>query len=518
MLLNPRIHLILSIVFIYFMISLNGSFWPPAWPDEVLFSNPAGNLAVQGEMITTVLKGLVPGMEKATLWNSPLYMILLSGVYLFFGEGLSQGRGLSLALGILVLVMFRDFIRILATRNWVQVLGIWILALDLTFLRAMNTIRMDILALLFVLLTVKVLYKNGLERDEKSELISTKVRGFYLAGIYTGLAAMSHPFAVVLIPIWLIYCYRMVRGLLLGLLGILTALIPWGFYIVSYPGVFFSQFLSQIGRKLSFLGFSAGPVGAEDSMASTMPPVDNLAVFKTFASQYGENGRWFMLLILASFAFSLVLAGGFLFRKRKDPGIYGPFRLYLTGLMIFGMIYISSEMWYAVYASVFFVLAMIGVTRLDNRKSTGILLLFPVFFSFAASLVAFEVRHPGVEGRDRAITLRYASIEKEVGGCDSIFLRTIPDPYFHLVKKYPEKRIYEFIPARLRFSAADKEKMTETYSSIDCFILNSNSDWSPVLSHFLESTQNEFTILNIPESPGLEEVRILRRNKDEFLN
>ena len=46
-------------------------------------------------------------MDQATLWNSPLYMLLLSAVYQFSGESLEAARWLSTALAAMTLLAFQ---------------------------------------------------------------------------------------------------------------------------------------------------------------------------------------------------------------------------------------------------------------------------------------------------------------------------------------------------------------------------------------------------------------------------
>lgn len=62
------------LIFFFLWTSYNNRLeFPPVWPDEVLFFSPSQDFAEFGTFRTQVLEGLIPGMEKTTLWMPPLY-------------------------------------------------------------------------------------------------------------------------------------------------------------------------------------------------------------------------------------------------------------------------------------------------------------------------------------------------------------------------------------------------------------------------------------------------------------
>ena len=79
---------------------------PTTWPDAVLFFNPSWELMANGTMRTSVLTGLIPGMDTHTLWMPPLYIIFLSGIMHIFPSELLTARLLSsfISLGSIYLV------------------------------------------------------------------------------------------------------------------------------------------------------------------------------------------------------------------------------------------------------------------------------------------------------------------------------------------------------------------------------------------------------------------------------
>jgi len=102
----------LSLAFFFFYISHRlylSHYVPHIWPDEVLFFNPSYELFTTGILRTTVLEGLIPGMESYTLWMPPLYMLVLCGWFHTGWIGIDSARFVSALLGagsVLILQIF----------------------------------------------------------------------------------------------------------------------------------------------------------------------------------------------------------------------------------------------------------------------------------------------------------------------------------------------------------------------------------------------------------------------------
>ena len=508
---SHRVHFLLILVVVATFTTLWGSFWPPVWPDEALFSSPAASLAADGRFITPVLSGLIPGMDVATLWNSPLYMVLLSMVYLITGESLLAGRLLSLFLAFGVLSVFRDTVGLMTRNRWIRILSLWALALDLTFLRAANTIRMDVLALLFFLLALRLLIRYRMNRDlpGSDRKQSSWIRALYLAGIFTGLAGASHPFAVILVPIWALLILPDIFPLFMGFLGAFSALAPWLTYIMSYPGIFQIQFLSQMGRKAKMAGLTGGDTGGS---------------IKVFASQYGELGAFAMLgvllLFLLLFLFSILPQLDRIrsrLNHKKNPSFASSdsdpenhsglaWRMIAVAVVVFSMILASSEGWYAVYASPIALLMVVAVYSSERERSGfgkgEMVLLLPVLF-FLATAAVFVYKKGILMNAGESIDAFHDRLLQSVAGCKSLYSRGVPDPYFRVRKKYPEMRYYEFIPGKLT-RGVETNSLKKTYDSMDCFLLDGNDSWEPGLSSYLEKNRELYRVEALPSGypPG----------------
>lgn len=456
-----------------FQVFINFEVLPLSWPDEALFSSPASRLAEEGDFSTPVLYGLVPGMDKATLWNSPLYILIVSFAYkLYGGEEQFIGRFVSLIEAMLVLLVFLQIIKLYVEKNlykWVLVLC---LVFDITFIRSANTLRMDMQTLLFVLLTIWIL----LFQLNQKTATNKKVVPYLLAGLFTGLAGMSHPFAVVLLPIWFILVFPRILPLFYGFMGAMLSFSSWLFYIIPNYKIFQEQFLAQMERKPDLFKLWGGETGG---------------IFIVFSSQYGNKP----IMVFALLVFLILCLFGFwkLSQGRKAVLRTEVFRLYLIFLVVFGFILISSESWYVLYAAPFaliFLSSSFGKAQNVHRSSK--LLLYTFLLFFIVSNINFFVRTHLYQKLPNVVEQFFQTVSEQAKECKTIYLRTRPDPYFYLREKYPNMNVLEFIPGKLRFF--DTNSLYKKYDEIDCFLLDENDSWEPKLTRYLKKQKGSFTI------------------------
>ncbi len=459
---------------------ITSSYWPFVWPDEALFSSPAAELAAGRPFSTPVLSGLVPGMEKATLWNSPLYMLTLAGVYSFTGESLAAGRTLSLVLGCGVLVLFAAILRLTIQNRFLQGALLLFLAADPTFFRTANTIRMDVLTLLFFLAALYFLIR----RETPEALGPARLRFALFAGIMTGFAALSHPAAILLIPILCIFLLPDWRHLVLAGATAALVLSTWLVYIIPNFDLFQIQFAAQLTRKGSMFSFWGGDTGG---------------IFVVYLSQYGA-GKWGMLLVAA-----LTSSAAFLFAKRVLLG--GLDKLTRKIGFSYGvalvMVLLMSEGWYAVYVGPLLLLTAgrlaDGETEGAFRKSPGRILAIGAGIVFVISSCALMIQRSFLQGLPAAVRAYEDRIVKDVSACRSIYVRYRPDPYFLLRRDKPEIEVLEFIPGKLRI--ADPSSLRSRYDAVECFLVDGNGNWEPYLTQYLDAMAPLFETSRLDYEP-----------------
>lgn len=438
-------------------------------------------------------------MQRATLWNSPLFMVLLAGIYKITGESQMIARFFSFVLAIGVVYLFFRMAIVFEHSKKRALTIICILILDLTFIRSANTARMDMLTLFWIILTLLILiieHKHHYHQDhifsQWPSLLFISLRRksrflFYMAGICTGLAATSHPIAILLIPIWLIFTFPRLRALVYGSLGTLTGLLPWLVYIVLHHRIFLTQFSMQIKRKQDIFRFFGGDTGG---------------VFKVFFSQYGA-GKILMLLALGWMILTIFFITHNLIKSKKEIFQQGwknlQFRLFGIFFVVLALVIFSSEGWYALYITPFLLILLFSqehgkvFIKFDALK----LQIHSNLALFFFILCIFFIREWFFWKKSESIPERQQKTIQATSNCNSIYLRIRPDPYFELSKSSPEKRILEFIPGKLVLPEKYSD-LSNTYDQIDCFVLNDHHDWEPKLKIYLLNNNHYFqkTILN----------------------
>lgn len=536
---------------------LNASVLPLAWPDEALFSAPAASLVVGGNFATPVLAGLIPGMERATLWNSPLFMVLLAGPYALFGESQAIGRAFTFVLALIALALFAllagRLLRGIAPdrgadhrplRERVAAALPLILVCDLSFQRAANTIRMDMLTLCFML---GAFYCFLRDRDAaRSGNSKHSWRWPLAAGACVGGAALSHPIAVLLVPLVLIWTLPRWRSLFLTGAGTLSVFSLWLPYIFTHLQLFCVQFVAQLARKKDILSLFGGETGG---------------VLRVYAAQYGGQGFWMLLaggmVLLAAFASLWRLArewrssaasaeGGasnsvqqVLNRIRRvlDSEVV---RLVASLATVFVLVLLSSEAWYPLYVGPFLLLTTARLycdashasapTVWQRLQPESLALPFAAF-ALAIGTLSFMFREHIVYDTPTQVARFEAAALDATRDCRAVYLRVRPDPYFALRERRAEQEfeqeILEFIPGKLQFDPREMpfpalrecmaipgghhEMLRRRYDSIDCFLLDSNDAWEPPLRDYLRENAGSFETIELPALPPLDAARLVRR-------
>ena len=474
-----------AILALVLQIQFFGASHPPPWPDEALFSNPAHELAEGRGFRTMVLDGLIPGMEQATLWNSPLYMVSLSGVYWFTGESLEVGRAFSLVIAIAILLLLTGFLQNLQADAPVLLIAPLLLALDPSFVRGANVIRMDGLCLFFCMLALQFSYRAfQFQRDHFS----------FLGGVFLGLAALSHPAALYGVAFILLFHLFRWRGLFFAFCGVLLAMSPWLAYIFSHWDIFQIQFVSQLVRKSGLLTLWGGPTGG---------------IFVVFTSQYGGGaismltvallvavvaGQWLWLwkdLVFGEKAMARIAILDRILTAFRENRF---FLLTLTWPAVTLFCMLSVEGWYAMHSFPYLLLAVSALFALPHRetqirKRAGwILRTFGIGILLLASMNTY--RHISKSSED-VVNRALDRMVENAADCDSVFVRMIPDPYFALRKNNSKIKYWEFVPARLSFPGNSVNQM-KTLEAVDCFILEDTGQESGKADKYVQTRLHEF--------------------------
>jgi len=442
-------------ILLILLFSAYDGYFPPPWPDEVLFSSAAIQLAKTGQFRTEVLAGIVYGMDQATLWNSPLYMIFLSMVYQLTNESLLIGRLFSLFIGILCLYTFYFLIKQITKNSQLSFYLTLILLIDLSFSRAANIIRMEILNLFFVLLCIYSLEKKN----------ST------LSGIFMGLSGLTHPISIFLVPIAILYNKNSYRNIIkIGFYAFIV-MIPWLLYIYQYWDIFHFQFLAQFSRKSTHYDFNT-----------------IIYLIKVFGGQY-QNKINFVLIYLFLLNLFIIFVYDLISLKKT-------IKYFIIFAIVLTTTFLSSEAWYSIYPIPFGIIYLaIFINTYPNTKKY--LLLFISFIFILIQTLFWYKAYPKIKLYKQEYREYVGFLKDNLDACKVVYLQSIPDPYFDL----PKDKVYKEFPPYGLFkndvlkSYADLR--INTYKQIDCFVITNAEKIEEGLNQILN--QKDFRVIHFPE-------------------
>ncbi len=240
--------------------------YPPVWPDESLFANVAINLLRHQALATDLLSGIVPGIGYRTYLMPPVYYFYLASVFSVWGASVFAVRLASVAAALIVMGLTYSLGLRSGLGVWLSLIPVSLLAVDSVFLRAALIGRMDVLALVFILLALRLsLAKEASPAPPISHSgPSTPIRysgsstGFPGAPLLTGLACalafLTHPIGgvalIAVVAAWTqLRSARRWAAMGRMMAGFSLPMLAWAIYIIQDPGSFAAQFGGQLMRK-----------------------------------------------------------------------------------------------------------------------------------------------------------------------------------------------------------------------------------------------------------------------------
>ncbi len=122
-----------------------GDTWLVPWHDEAVLVRLAQNFADGRGFRNELLENILPGAEKRTYWQMPVYPMMLSLWGRLFGFELNALRWFSRCAGVMALLLLFALARRLRLPLWLCLFAVLWTASDLTFQFASNFARPELL-------------------------------------------------------------------------------------------------------------------------------------------------------------------------------------------------------------------------------------------------------------------------------------------------------------------------------------------------------------------------------------
>lgn len=451
--------------------------YPPVWPDEVGFCLPAVSIARQGFLSLDLVAGFVPGMDRYYYWNPPLYFLVLAPLLRITAPHnyLLVIRLASWGLGVVFLILSALILRRISESSWITWASLVLLATHITFIRAANTGRMEMLTLVCGGACVLAYLRAG----------DFETPGWWaVAGLAGGLALVSHPagaFILVALALHRLVTmgprfFRERRGLVF-LACAAAPLLAWLAYAAQAPHVFVSQFSGQLFRKAAE---TTGWLQPRGMLASILFPVK-------FGPLPDSNHDWgFVVIAVSAAVFYFTQAA-----RRQEP-----FRAIgfwtLSGLALNLFVH---EVWYPVY----FVLPVIillggcaGASRIRLARVFAVTVI-------AAGIFGNALQISIVHGNEYLTWKEYGAYCSRIGAVippgSSVLLLAIPDPYFGMLAEGKAYRFREFVAKGI---PVDDRLSERTLNTTDYVVEDSGSWRSPYLNKYVHEHGTLVTEFEVP--------------------
>ncbi len=435
---------------------------PPIWPDEAIMAEYAFNLDNQGKLISS-LHGSMYRADKGLFFYPPMLPILLAGVFKLTGLSIISQRLLALFFGLLLFVIILKLVK-QPSITWLTTL--WLT--DFSLMRASHFSRPEIFVLSLTFVSLSLLFSRYRFHEFFASLISV-------------LSFLIHPLGIITVLLCgLFQLYKRNFKQLFILTGLLILGIFLWFWMINF----------QLAPLLLVLKLQAQRRLSEPS-------------FFDFIKQ--SNLLYFALVYYLYFGISIFLLIYFLIKKRLDLQI----RLLIFGLFLsWLLVFYGREPWYYVYPLPFMYFLWFKFWKTIEsdfgKISFGIISLTIIFCNL--NLMNLDWRSN--QGSYSKLT---QSLLDQLPQNSTVFLSSIPDPYYHLKTSDKNLTIYQFAPL--------PEKKSEYYKLLD------NSDYviftgyldygfNDLLKRYLEKNTKKIVAINNGQGEYQASlVRLVSKNK-----
>lgn len=428
---------------------------PPVWPDEAIFFDTYTNITRSGNMATNLFKDSIAGMQIKALWYPPLYFYLMSFWTSLFGQSIEVARCFSLLLSVSVLGIFFWVIDILFKSRKFAFTGFFLLLIDSAFNTAAKVGRMDMLSFFFLVSGI-LLYLFARERK--------KMVYFILVGVVLGLGILTHPFGLtttMLIVIFVAIEKESLKSKITSLAYIFApvfiSIFIWYLATAKYFSIFVTQFQLQLTRK-----------------ALEVPYV--ISLFQT-------NICWQLLMITyALIAISLA------YMNYKYPSWLGRFCLIGLIVSVIALVW-GRESWYLLYFQPFITLSVLTLFKLSKSKKNIFFLTSAVFLTIVVLIINLIFIFGKLNSLRNTDYNKYAGkVSEAIPSGSTVFLASIPDPYFSLIRKRGITLIeFPTVPVTDR-------SYKRLLDSADYIIVNYVSD-KRLFDYINKNTEKKFTVI-----------------------
>lgn len=425
--------MLVFIFFLYFFLnSIHLLKYPPIWPDEAEYADIALNILNTGKFKTT-LHSVSIFPQNSIYTYPPLLMYIFAACFKLFGFSITVQRMAAVIFGATFLLFYYFFCLKILKNKLLAVAPIFLLVLDLTFMKAAKVSRPEI----FIMAFTQIAFFLILNKE--------KISSYIIAGLFFGLSFIIQPYGVIGIIVTTIYLFlryklKSIKKLVIISIPVFIS-IGWWFNKISWQ-----LDILRKGMKLQGLRKNLEP--------------------GYFSQLVTEPNRYMSLLNLTLLIGSFYVITYILLNKKSQHKIF----ILICLLTYWFFVFIGKQFWYYVYPIPFIYLGYFLIIKERNdlwRNIAFFLIGLTMLLNFRINITLYK-RFWG----DSYSYEKYAkSIVKNIPNNSSVFVSSIPDP-FYILKKNESLKIITY-PA---LPGGEKEYRQELKSS-DYAVITGSLDY-----------------------------------------
>lgn len=434
---------------------------PQVWPDEAIFADIAQHIIDTGHPATEILGNMLPGMQERALFYPPLFFYVLAIWTKLTFDGILFQRLLSTVFALATLVLFYYLMRRLigqstkllpSITNVIALLATIFAAADFFIVRASHVSRPEIIIIFFsIAATIFVLPATAPTVSKRAQTC-----WLILAGLFSSAAFLTH-FPGILVSIslmlFLIFHFRSriwsTPAVYAFCLACLTPILLWLAGNASHWSILIGQLKPHFADKLTNISW----------------------IREAYLTPYNTPVLLQLLITLHLLATVYLL---YTFIKHRQPATTLIACLLLTSWLVSWQ---GGLFWYAAFP-ILFIYAGLGLTTANLHQQSRhdaalkltpkyqiplILILLLVITNVSYQLTIRRQYHQ----KNYSYQHYSTQIADQIAPNSSVFLSSIPDPYYALTSSNKNLKLFEF-PA----APTTPDKYLEVLDQSDYIVFN----------------------------------------------
>ncbi len=428
-----------SIILIFYIAiaSVLHTTHPPVWPDEAIYAEVAQNIIETGSIKSELWGDAILNVQKKAMWNPPLFFYTYAAWQKLTGISIEYQRLLVQIFGGLTLVLLAIFTKKKGHWTFWTYVPIILWITNISIMKASRFARPEMFVLFYGVASLYFLSLGFSSTKYRKELL-------VISGVISAVAVLHHIIGILFIgsALCAIIFHQKKKALFSKeiytvLLPFIIVLSPWLIDIILNRATFIQQFmLSSYPRSL----------------------VDNWVRVQL------SPGRPVEQLITLSY---LILTGIIFFHMAhtsiKKRGVSFEMSLMTFSLFFSWVFAIKGKSdFYSLYPYTLILLSIPQLSKIKNSAYRKGIIVFIILITIAQSVQTVRLLQ-----RSRSYSYQaYAQeVAKNIPEGSVVFISSIPDPYYAVVKK--TNRIYEFPAVPIA-----KEKYLELLNKSEYVVYN----------------------------------------------